>query len=102
MPTAKRPYTRPVVDGKQTDLATLAIRLGVSVRTAQVRYHACVGRVTMRALRALDRERAARAKRDRRIVNRYLNHGKLLREAGSQHGLSAQRVHQIVQRELKV
>lgn len=64
----------PIVNGKATTFPKLAKKLGISEYAARQRYNRAAAdpaeeTVTMRALRAIDRARSRRAKRDAKIIH---------------------------------
>lgn len=92
----------PIVNGKATTFPKLAEKLGISEYAARQRYHraagdAAEGEVKMHALRALDRVRARRAKRDAKIIHERQNRRRELWSVQARVGtnVSIQRIQQI-------
>lgn len=89
----------PIVNGKPTTFPQLAERLGIGKDGARFRYNqlAALGPVTMHDLRALDRAKARRAKRDARIIHERQANGRQLWSVAARVGgnLSPQRIQQI-------
>lgn len=89
----------PIVNGKPTTFPQLAERLGIGKDGARSRYNRLIahGPVTMRALRAVDRAKAQREKRDARIVQERQGKRRPLWVVAARTGvnLSAQRIQQI-------
>lgn len=89
----------PIVNGKATTFPKLATRLDCGEDGARRRYRilAAQGPVTLRDLRAADRERNRRAARDARIVHERQNMRRELASIASRmrNPISVQRVQQI-------
>lgn len=89
----------PIVDGKATTFPKLAERLGCGKDGARRRYRllAAQGPVTLRDLRAINRERDRRAARDARIIHERQNMRRELASIASRIGnrITVQRVQQI-------
>lgn len=89
----------PIVNGKPTTFPQLAERLGIGKDGARRRYNrlAPLGPVTLHALRAEDRIKAARAKRDTRIIHERQIKRRPLWSVAARAGvdLSPQRIQQI-------
>lgn len=89
----------PIVDGKATTFPKLAERLGCGKDGARRRYRllAAQGPVTLRALRAVDRQRDRRAARDARIVHERQAMRRELASIASRIGnrITVQRIQQI-------
>lgn len=89
----------PIVNGKATTFPELARKLGIGKDGARGRYNrlAELGPVTMHALRAIDRDKAQRKKRDARIVQERQGLRKPLWSVAARAGvnLSVQRIQQI-------
>jgi|APEBP8051072661_1049379.scaffolds.fasta_scaffold00041_15 hypothetical protein len=90
----KYTWTRPVVDGKPTTFVALGKRLGVPPDTASRRYRSLTGPVAMAQLRAWDKTRARRERRDERI-RQARGTGAELKALALKHGLTPQRISQI-------
>lgn len=90
----------PIVNGKATTFPKLAKKLGIGKDGARKRYNLLAEageEVTMYALRAVDRVKARRAKRDARIVHERQNMRRELWSVQARVGtnISIQRVQQI-------
>lgn len=89
----------PTVNGKATTFPELAERLGCGKDGARRRYRllAAKGPVTLRDLRAIDRERGRRAARDARIVHERQAMRRELASIATRagKGLTVQRIQQI-------
>lgn len=89
----------PIVNGKATTFPKLAKKLGIGTDGARGRYNRLIedGPVTMHSLRAVDRAKAKREKRDARIVQERQGKRRPLWSVAARAGgkLSVQRIHQI-------
>ncbi len=90
----------PIVNGKPTTHVKLAERLGCGKDAARARYNKLLEEgtpVTLGALRALDRMRQRREKRDERIIHERQHNRLELWEIAAKYGkgLTVQRIQQI-------
>lgn len=94
----------PIVNGKATTFPELAKKLGLTKDGARGRYDSLVAagntNITMQDLRAIDRMRARRAKRDARIIHERQNRRRELWSVQARVGakVSIQRIQQIAGR----